>query len=298
MADTENRIYNYNHVEPTEEDPLRQEDELEEQEEPQTFCEKVIYFFKNVTVEPPLFLFIVANMINSIASSNLNLEKACRVNLNFSDAICDSLRTQDVDASNVYERDTQNLVASALIWKTYISATLPTVIALFVGAFSDTTGYKKFFIIVSMTGQLLSGLNSILNVYFMYQLNLQVLIFSGAIIEGITGGWSICFMIAFTYISAITTEENRTFRLGLLSFCVTVAFPVGISVSGILLRAIDYYGSFGLTSAIHFLSVLYLILVIGDPKRTEEQKKVRRIFILSSITLNAIIITNPSLSHL
>ncbi|CAB3244241.1 unnamed protein product [Arctia plantaginis] len=207
-----------------------------------------------------------------MASQNLQLEKACRVNLNFSTEICDSLILQDGEAHSDYERDTQQLLANTLTWKTYLTATLSCIIALFVGSFSDKTGHRKLFLIVPMTGYILNGINSMLNVYFFYETRLEIVVLVGAIIEGLSGGWVILFMICFAYISTITSDKDRTFRVGILVFCVTLASPVGTVLSGVLLNALGYYGIIGIFISINMVSVLYTIFVIKDPKKSPEQQ--------------------------
>lgn len=279
---TENELEDKKYEEFTEGDPLK---ENEEKPVEMTFREKVVDMFRNITLEPCLLMFVVSAMIIMTASQNLNLEKACRVNLNFTDEICDSLKMQDADSQNEYERETQKLLARALSWRTYLSATIPCVLALFVGSFSDKTGHRKFFMIISISGQMLVGINNMINVYFFRQLSLEVLVFTEAIIEGLTGGWCICFLTAFAFISTITTDKTRTFRLGLVSFSVTVAFPIGMGVSGILLKNFGYYGCYGLTTILQTFNMMYLVFVVRDPARNKEQKKVSSIMFCYLISL-------------
>ncbi|XP_075970206.1 lysosomal proton-coupled steroid conjugate and bile acid symporter SLC46A3-like [Anticarsia gemmatalis] len=300
----EDRVYNYNHTEPTEEQPLNEAGEVKDEEEPRTFREKISDVISNVTVEPSLLLFIISNMVLITASQNLYLEKACRVNLNFTDEICDSLKTQDADSQNMYEREVQKLIAKAMMWKTYLSATIPCILALFAGSFSDRTGHRKFFMVIAMFGQFLIGINNILNVYFFNDIGLEVLVLSEGIIEGLSGGWCLCFLTAFAYISTITSDKNRTYRMGLMSFSITVAFPIGIGMSGIWLKKFGYYGSYGLTTTLHFLNIMYVFFVIKDPKRNKEQKKhdrqgcchlVRTFFDISNVkeTISVIVKKTP-----
>lgn len=274
---SENKVYNYNHVEPTEVDPLKQDESGAREEEKLNFRDKIREAYSNITLEPCLLLFVSAAMLNMMSSQNLQLEKACRVNLNFSTEICDSLRIQNGVNHNEYERETQKLLTKALTWKTYMTATLPCIFALFVGSFSDKTGHRKIFMIIPMAGSLLISINNMINVYFFYEMYLEITVFSESIIEGLSGGWCICFLTAFAYISAITTNENRTFRMGLISFCITVAFPVGMGLSGVLLKNFGYYGVYGISMSLNAFNILYIIFVVKDPKRTREQKKVSKI---------------------
>lgn len=255
-------------------DPLRENVEEQKEEKKRSVKETCCYVVKNITVEPTMFFFILAIIFGVILSQNLNIEKACRVNLNFTTEICDALKLQTLEEGNYYEREVQRLVAKALSWRTYITATLPCIMALFIGSWADKTGYRKIFIIIVLTGQMLISINGILNVYFFYELSLEVLVFSEALIDGISGSWCICLLTLFSYISAITTEENRTFRMGLINFSLTVGFPIGMASGGILYKSIGYYGCYGLVAGINLLNLLYNIFILKDPPRTPEQMSV------------------------
>ncbi|CAH0727980.1 unnamed protein product, partial [Brenthis ino] len=252
-------------------DPLRENLEEQKEEKKRSVKETCCYVVKNITVEPTMFFFILAMIFGVILSQNLNIEKACRVNLNFTSEICDALKLQTLEEGNVYEREVQYLVAKALSWRTYITATVPCIMALFVGSWADRTGYRKIFIITSLAGQMLISINGVLNVYFFYELSLEVLVFSEALIDGLSGSWCVCLLTLFSYISAITTDENRTFRMGLINFSLTVGFPIGMGAGGVLYRNIGYYGCYGLLAGLNFFNLLYNIFILRDPPRTPEQ---------------------------
>lgn len=273
-------IEKYNNYNDTEHNNvhIRQDDQDVIENKDSSLKEKVANALRNITVEPCMFMVITAYTLHNMASQNLQLEKACRVNLNFSTEICDTLILQDGEAHSDYERDTQQLLASALAWKTYLTASLSCLLALLVGSFSDKTGYRKLFLIAPTTGHILNGINSMIHVYFFYETSLEFFVLSGAIIEGLSGAWCILFMICFAYISSITSNKDRTFRIGLLVFCVTLASPIGTVLSGVLLNVLGYYGIIGIFTSINLISVLYTIFVIKDPKKSPEQQAVSVIF--------------------
>ncbi|XP_059061433.1 lysosomal proton-coupled steroid conjugate and bile acid symporter SLC46A3-like [Achroia grisella] len=261
-------------------------------EHKKSFISSIGNVFRFITVEPSMVLFILACMFSMQTTQNINLDKACRVNLNFTDEICSGLRNQNMHAQNIYEKETQKLVSSYVAMKTYLTATIPSLLALFVGSWSDMTGYRKIFIIIPILGQLLACVNSTIYVIFFNEYSLEVFMLIEAIIESITGNWCIVFLTIFCYISAITTVENRTFRMGLVNFCVTVSFPIGTGLSGILLKTIGYYGCYSISGGLHLLNLLYNIFLLKDPERTAEHMKhdrrgfryfLRTFFDLSSI---------------
>lgn len=56
-----------------------------------SFREKLRYIATNITVEPMLICYIMPSVLSSLATQNLALDKACRVNLNYGTEICDAL---------------------------------------------------------------------------------------------------------------------------------------------------------------------------------------------------------------
>lgn len=53
------------------------------------------------------------------------------------------------------------------------------------------------------------------------------------------------FMGIFSYIGDVTTEEERTLRIGIANLCFSLGVPIGMAFSGILLKyAIGNYRIF------------------------------------------------------
>ena len=48
--------------------------------------------FKNITVEPIVFLYLLNGCTYTIVFQNLQIEKACKINLNHTDDVCDNLK--------------------------------------------------------------------------------------------------------------------------------------------------------------------------------------------------------------
>lgn len=67
-----------------------------------TIIQKVKYVWQNVTVEPLLACYIMPSVLSGLATQNLNLEKACRVNLQYDDEICDALTRRETSNYTLY----------------------------------------------------------------------------------------------------------------------------------------------------------------------------------------------------
>lgn len=261
-----------------EDKPLNQNGFIEQKEEKKNCRGTCIYIVKNITVEPTMILFIIGAILTIQTSQNLSLDKACRVNLNFTTEICDSLRQQTLDNQNVYEMETQKLVATYLPYKTYIQATIPSLLALCAGSFSDKVGRRKIFLIIAVTGQILTCISNFINIYFFYELRLEVLIFSEALIDAIFGSWCLPLCTIFAYISAVTREDERTFRMGLIHFSMSVGLPIGMGLSGVMIKKTGYYGCYGIAMCIYIVNFVYNTFILKDPVRTPEQQQVIYIY--------------------
>lgn len=57
---------------------------------------KLKFVISHVTVEPMMMCYIMSSVLSLLATQNLNLDKACRINMNYGDVICDSLINRNI----------------------------------------------------------------------------------------------------------------------------------------------------------------------------------------------------------
>jgi MFS transporter, PCFT/HCP family, solute carrier family 46, member 3 len=106
--------------------------------------EKIKHVKNNITVEPVVICYIMPSVLICLATQNLNIEKACRVNLNFGEVICDALSARDTANYTEEEKKVQALVAGMQGWKTVLQSLLPCCLILFWGSYSDRHGRRKY----------------------------------------------------------------------------------------------------------------------------------------------------------
>ncbi|XP_059061430.1 proton-coupled folate transporter-like [Achroia grisella] len=254
-----------------EEVPLKEIKNDKNKEKKKTFKEKIQHIKENVTLEPVLACYVIPGVLARLATQNLNLDKACRVNLQYGDKICDALIAREGDYKNE-ELAVQEIIAAMESWKNVLLTAVPSFLILFLGAWSDRTGKRKICVLLPIVGELLMCLSNILNAYYFYELRVEVTMFFEALFPAITGGWIATYMGAFSYISDISSEESRTFRVGIANLCLTAGTPIGSALSGILLKKIGYYGVFSLSSILYIFSICYGWFYIKDPERPITEK--------------------------
>lgn len=232
-----------------------------------TFREKCRYFWDNITVEPVLACYIMPSVFASLATQNLNLEKACRVNLRYSKEVCDALSNRDTANYTAEEAAVQQLVAQMGIWKTSLLAAFPAFIILFGGAWSDRWGRRKPCIVIPILGEFFTVIGLIVCTYFFYELPMEVAGFIEGLVPALTGGWFVMFMGIFSYIGDVTTVETRTLRIGIVNIFCSLGFPVGLALSGILYKKIGFYGVFSVSATCYLFAFVYGCLKIKEAKR-------------------------------
>ncbi|XP_039748958.1 proton-coupled folate transporter-like [Pararge aegeria] len=239
-----------------EEQPLDAKPMSKEEFDNRNFFKKLWDIKSNITVEPILAGLIIPSMLARIAIQNLNLDKACRVKLNYNDSICDALIERQGNLT-FYEGEVQKVISSIETWKSVIQTAVPTLFVIFMGAWSDRTGNRKLCILLPILGECLVCISNILSTVFFYEISVEVTMFLEAIFPAITGGWVLVYLGVFSYIGDITDEKSRTFRVGLVNLCMTAGIPIGTALSGILLTLWGYYGIFTLSLLIYLITFTY-----------------------------------------
>lgn len=183
-------------------DPVRKK---QEKESPKKFKTKVRRFFNNITVEPVLLLFQTSLVMSSLTTQNLNLEKACRVTLNYTEEICYALIKKNTTLFKNEEIVVQKSVANMLIWQTVIQCSVPCILVIFIGSWSERHKKRKPFVLLPIIGELIRNFGLLLCVYFFHESSLDVTGLVEAVPSSITGGLPVFYLAAFSHLSDITS---------------------------------------------------------------------------------------------
>ncbi|KAI9582320.1 tetracycline resistance protein, class A [Glossina fuscipes] len=238
---------------------------------------KLFRIIENITVEPIVGAYIMPSVLSNLATQNLNLEKACRVNMNYDEEICDALTRRETANYTLEEETIQKMVAHMVAWKTVIQSVFPCLLILFWGSWSDRHHRRKPCILIPIVGEFLATVGLMLCVFF-ENTPMEAAGLSEAIFPALTGGWFVMLMGVFSYIADITTEEERTLRIGILNVCFSVGVPIGTALSGVLLKKIGFYGVFSISATLYMISLLYGFLILPEPRANckssaEKEKK-------------------------
>ncbi|XP_050421659.1 proton-coupled folate transporter-like isoform X2 [Adelges cooleyi] len=255
------------------EKPVKADDVDEEHERWQKMnkLSRFRYILDNITVEPLLAIFIISSVLGGLTTQNLNLQKACRVNLKLSDEVCVALDKRNTSGLiHDEEAKVQELVTTMMMWQSIIQHTIPCIFVIFVGSWSDRSRKRKPILLLPVIGELVRTLGLLVCVYFFYELPMEVAGLVESVPSSLTGGWMIMFMAVFTYISDVTTVKMRTLRIGVLNLSVTLGLPFGIILSGVLFRQLGFYGIYSICSALYAFGIFYGIVFIKDTRKSKD----------------------------
>ncbi|XP_031621409.1 thymic stromal cotransporter homolog [Contarinia nasturtii] len=215
-------------------------------------------WFRYITVEPMMFLYMFAFQLTTVIEQELFVRKACMVNHGVEAKICDNLKNETY---NNIHKEVQITVSTFLQWNHIAGYVFPIVISLFIGSWSDRRG-RKIPLLIGLTGKLIYVLGILLNIHY-EKWPVEYIIFTATIPSAITGVDIVIFASAFAYISDVSSVANRTLRVTLLEVSYLVTFPTGIALGSYLFNKVfnhSYFIMFSINAVILSTSILYAIV--------------------------------------
>lgn len=168
----------------------------------------------SIHVEPFVCCYIVSRTLMILATQNLSLQKACRVNLNLSNDTCWPLENPTAGGSNSSrthgdEVATQQLVANMLTWQLVVQSSVPCVLAIFVGSWSDRNRKRVPCMLLPMASELVRVVGLLACVYYFYELPMEAVGIMEAVPTSLAGGRMVLFNALFSYVGDVTNVSHR-----------------------------------------------------------------------------------------
>lgn len=185
--------------------PITNADEDEYEWRKMSFKSKVAHMARNVTVEPILGVFQLSMIMSSLTTQNLNMQKACRVNLNLGQTVCFALENKNATSYRNEEMEVQQLVTKMMLWQSPIQNIVPCILVMFVGSWSDRNQKRKPFMMLPIIGELVRNVGLVICVYFFYELSMEVAGVIESIPSAVTGGLPVLMLAMFAYVGDIST---------------------------------------------------------------------------------------------
>jgi len=170
-----------------------------------SFTSKAAHMARNVTVEPMLGVFQLSMIMSSLTTQNLNMQKACRVNLGLGQTVCHALENKNATSYRNEELAVQQLVTKMMLWQSPFQNVVPCLLVMFVGSWSDRNQKRKPFMLLPIIGELVRNVGLVICVYFFYELPMEVAGVVESVPSAVTGGLPILILAVFAYVGDIST---------------------------------------------------------------------------------------------
>lgn len=200
-------------------------DENNEAWQTMSIVSKLKFIFDHCTIEPMFGCYIMTSVLTGLCTQNLNLQKACRVNLKLANSTCSALDNRNSDDYAKEEVMVQELVTDMIIWKTIVQSSIPMVLIIFIGSWSDRNHKRKPCMLIPIVGELLTSVGLLVCTYYFYELPVEIVGLVECLPPAMTGGWMTMVMAIFSYIGDVSSVsvkiKNRHRHLLLIvnSYC-------------------------------------------------------------------------------
>lgn len=174
-----------------------------------------------VHVEPFVCCYVLSRTLMMLATQNLSLQKACRVNLRLANDTCTALA--DISGTSgggggdggssataaalrvADEVATQRLVADMLVWQLVVQSSVPCVLAVFVGSWSDRNRRRVPCMLAPVAGELVRVVGLLACVHFFDALPMEAVGLVEALPTSLAGGRMVLFNAVFSYVGDVTS---------------------------------------------------------------------------------------------
>lgn len=218
-------------------------------------------FWSFITVEPVLFLYTLAIMLESSVLQDLISTKVCMEMTNSTERMCRGLENETF-LNHLKDNQTyQNTRSSFISYHNAILYGLNLLVASYVGSWSDRLGRKAVMLIPPIASLLAAIVPLIVSSY--PSSNIQ-LIFVSSVLSGLSGGMVSFIAACFGYISNVTSTATRNKRIALAEAALILGSTIGMFLGGGMLKHTDYPPIFELESCLHAVSIFYILFLIKE----------------------------------
>lgn len=220
-------------------------------------CTKVCGILANLTIEPAIFGFMFAFIMNLSIMTNMMMDKGCLYHLNYSSEICQNLSNHPEEKKNVEILATTYSLYSNLT--NFIAALLMT----FIAPWSDKYG-RKLPLLMSITGAVLTDVGIILcTVYF--DSRLEYLIVARLPAE-FAGGFICMLALAFSHASETSTEKNRTLKYTSVEIALGLGIAFGGLSGGLFYKYYGYTYVYLTVAVFHIFCFVWTMFVVEETR--------------------------------
>ncbi|KAL0902365.1 hypothetical protein ABMA27_000255 [Loxostege sticticalis] len=209
-------------------------------------------WYKYISVEPTMFLYMMAFMITSVIEQTFYVFRACTVNHGYSEEIC-----YDINKHSEINNEVQITVSVFHQWNGIASHVVPLLLAFFIGSYSDKRG-RKFILLAGLVGKLY--FSAMITLIATKAWPLEYVIYAATFPSALTGADLAIFAACFAYIADVSSLKNRTLRVGVLDVVYLSTMPTGVAIGNVLFNKVvnrSFTAMFAINTCLMVLATLH-----------------------------------------
>lgn len=212
--------------------------------------------------EIPVVLLFFSFMVCDPVNTNFIIYRTCYVSLGHNQSDCAKLGSKDRDnATQDLEKVVEPYANIIMMTQSLITQIVPALLCLFIGPWSDKRGRKPVLIFnligftIASIAQIIVTLIPSLSPWYLLSTSITTILF---------GGFAPFLMTILCYITDITTEEGRGFRIGLFEAVLVFGMLLGTLSSSYIFALGGYVAVFGVGTVCYALALLYIVFVVSE----------------------------------
>ncbi|KFB44421.1 AGAP005318-PA-like protein [Anopheles sinensis] len=217
-----------------------------------------------ISFEPALLLFCFALSVSEVVLANHIILQTC-IAEGFDTTACQLLNSgSNSSERTAIETKVQPIAANVTMVIVIIKSVVPVLGALLLGAWSDRYGRKPAMLIAS-GGVLCSFFLLTLLAFLSMQVVVSPWYYTAAYLPfALLGGMTVITAAAFSYLSDVTNEQNRTTRMGFMEAAMMAGALLGFLSSSYILEWFNVAITFLISTALIALAILYVVFLTED----------------------------------
>lgn len=220
---------------------------------------QTISWWKSISIEPVVFLYMLAIHINIPTDEALLYRQVCYKFYNIS--LCNSINKMQLNQTNM-EDIIQKYASIYVMYFNFVYSIPSIFISMIYGIWSDKYSHKIPMILANI-GCILATLVNLFLSILKYNFSIEIFFLSNLVFS-LFGSTSTMFSIIYNYLSHITTIENRTQRIAIIESCLMFGSTIGLILSGILVDLTNFQFCFLFIIFIHLINIIYIIFYVKE----------------------------------
>ncbi|XP_063830514.1 probable peptidoglycan muropeptide transporter SLC46 isoform X1 [Ostrinia nubilalis] len=238
------------------------------------------------TIELPLFLISFGVVLAATPLSNIIMYRTCTHTLGHTVGECHTfLEPDSMNHTQELENEVQKYVTMVNAAQTVIAAVVPAALSLFLGVWSDKYGRKPL-LVWTFLGMTFNGMLSV--VYSMVESLGPWWYIVSSLPCALTGGFHIIMIGAFCFIKDITDDDNRSFRLTMLTLTNALAQTTATMLCPYIVKWIGNVYLLLLAATLYTLAYAFTMVIVEESLTNIEQGSFLSVLKLSHIKEMAI----------